>query len=104
MDDIVVGAPIGNRNRTEIESLIGMFINTLVLRSDLSGEPTFTELLARVREVCLGAYVHQDLPFEKLVEELHPERSLGHSPLFQVLFNMINVDRQGPTFAEIAAE
>ncbi|HEY3304677.1 MAG TPA: amino acid adenylation domain-containing protein [Candidatus Binatia bacterium] len=103
-DDIVVGSPIGNRNRTEIESLIGMFVNTLVLRSALSGEPTFTQLLARVREVCLGAYAHQDIPFEKLVEELHPERSLGHSPLFQVLFNMINVDRQGPTFAKLAAE
>jgi amino acid adenylation domain-containing protein len=103
-DDIVVGAPVGNRNRTEIESLIGLFVNTLVLRSDLSGEPTFTELLARVREVCLGAYAHQDIPFEKLVEELHPERSLGHSPLVQVLFNMINVDRQGPAFAGLAAE
>jgi amino acid adenylation domain-containing protein len=89
--DIVVGAPIANRNRTEIEGLIGFFVNMLVFRSNFSGNPSFTELLARVREMALGAYAHQDLPFEKLVEELKPERSLSHSPLFQVMFVFQNV-------------
>ena len=97
-DDIVIGSPIANRNRAEIEGLIGSFVNTLVLRSNFSDNPTFKELLAGVREMTLGAYAHQDLPFEKLVEELQPERSLSHSPLFQVMFVLQNTPSASLTF------
>ncbi|WDD36584.1 condensation domain-containing protein (plasmid) [Nostoc sp. UHCC 0926] len=90
-DDIVVGTDVANRNRAEIEALIGFFVNLLVLRTDLSGNPTFRELLKRVRQVALGAYAHQDLPFDQLVKALQPERNLSNSsPLFQVLFVLQN--------------
>jgi natural product biosynthesis luciferase-like monooxygenase protein len=89
-EEILIGSPIANRNRTEIEGLIGSFMNTLVLRGDLRGDPTFRELLRRVRRTALDAYTHQDLPFEKLVAELKPARNLSYSPLFQVMFILQN--------------
>lgn len=89
-EDILIGSPIANRNRQEIEGLIGFFVNTLIIRTQLNYNQSFTELLKQVREVTLGAYTHQDLPFELLVEELQPQRNLSHTPLFQVMFSLQN--------------
>ncbi|MCP4660764.1 MAG: non-ribosomal peptide synthetase, partial [bacterium] len=97
--DLAVGSAVANRNRAEIEPLVGFFINTLVLRADLGGDPAFAELLVRSRETALGAYVHQDLPFEKLVEELEPNRDLGQNPLVQVLFALQNAPVTIPDLA-----
>jgi amino acid adenylation domain-containing protein len=103
-DDLAVGTPVANRNRAEVEDLIGFFVNTLVFRTNLSGNPSFRELLSRVREIALGAYAHQDLPFEKLVHELQPERDMGRNPLFQVNFQLFSdmgkVEEAGPLDGE----
>ena len=93
-EDISVGSPIANRNRAETEGLIGFFVNTLVMRTDLSGTPTVRELLHRVRDVALGAYAHQDLPFEKVVDAVQPDRDISHSPLFQVMFALQNTQEE----------
>jgi hypothetical protein len=99
-DDLSIGTPVANRRRPEIEGLIGFFANTLVLRTGLGGDPTVRELLARVRDTAHGAFAHQDLPFEKLVEELHPERDLARTPLFQVMAVLQNAP---PARAELTA-
>src|SRR5262249_28716859 len=88
--EIVVGAPIANRQQAETEELVGFLVNMLALRTDLSGNPSFAELVQRVRGTALGAYAHQALPFEKLIEELQPERDTSHSPLVQVVFALQN--------------
>ena len=93
-DDLIVGTPVANRTRLETEGLIGLFVNSLVLRTDLSGNPGFREVLRRVRDVCLGAYGHQDLPFDRLVEELRVQRDPTRNPIFQVMFVLHNSSLQ----------
>jgi len=91
--EMVIGTPIANRNHRQLEPLIGLFVNTLVLRNDLSGDPTFGQLLARVKAQALAAYDHQDLPFEQVLERLDPERNLSYNPIFQVMFALLNTPR-----------
>jgi amino acid adenylation domain-containing protein len=100
-DDIAVGSPVANRGRPEDERLIGFFVNTVVMRSDLSGEPSFRQLLRRVRDVALSAYEHQDLPFERIVEDLRPERDSAQNPIFQVTFQMLRSPARAPQSTEL---
>lgn len=99
--DVIIGVPITNRNRPEIEQVMGPFVNTSVLRANLSGNPTFRTLVTRVRDRCLGVFAHQDLPFEKLVEVLQPDRDLSRNPLFQVMFILQNIPDRGPTLRDL---
>ncbi|HUR45837.1 MAG TPA: amino acid adenylation domain-containing protein [Candidatus Saccharimonadales bacterium] len=101
--DILVGSPIAGRTQVETEGIIGFFVNTLVLRTDLGGNPTFRQLLKKIRQITLDAYSHQDLPLEKIVMELKPERSSSHTPLFQVMFALQNAPGQPPQLGELRA-
>ncbi len=103
-EDLVVGSPIANRNRLETEPLIGFFVNVLALRLDLSGDPGFLDLVRRARETALGAYAHQDLPFEKLVELLATARDLDSTPVFQILFALQSSLWSGPRLGELTVE
>jgi non-ribosomal peptide synthetase component F len=100
--DVVLGSNVANRNHSLTEGLIGFFANLLVLRTDLAGDPSFVELLARVREVALGAYAHQDVPFDKLVEDLQPKRDPSYSPIVQVVFSFQNVPTAAPAPGPLA--
>src|SRR5262245_23216558 len=108
-EDLSVGTAIANRTRSEVEGLIGFFVNTLVMRTDLGGNPTFRQLVERERKVALGAYAHQEVPFEKLVEEINPDRDLSRSALFQVVMVLQNAGREelkirGLKVTELAAQ
>jgi non-ribosomal peptide synthetase component F len=103
-DDIVVGAPIAGRNQVETEALVGFFVNTLVLRTKLNGNPGFREVLRRVRETALGAYAHQDIPFEMLVETVAPQRNAAHSPLFQAVVSLQNIPLAPETNGDLTFE
>src|SRR6266446_7694981 len=101
--DLLVGVPAAGRNRVETEGLVGFFVNTLVLRDDLSGNPIFTDLLAQVRETTLGAFANAEVPFEKVVEALRPERSLSYNPIFQAMFSVIKAAVQSHSFGGLTA-
>ncbi|WP_144052388.1 non-ribosomal peptide synthetase [Anabaena sp. PCC 7108] len=103
-EDILVGSPVANRNRQELEDIIGFFVNTLVLRTHLFDQLSFQELLTQVKQTCLEAYAHQDIPFEKLVEILKPERSLSHNPLFQVMFVFQNAPREQLNLSDVTLD
>ncbi len=103
-EDVVVGSPVAGRTPEQTEPLIGVFLNTLALRADLAGDPTFAGLLGRVRETTLDAYAHQEVPFERLVEELKIERSLARHPLFQVIFSMHATSAAGPELPGLTVE
>ena len=90
--DIVIGTPVANREQLELQNVVGLFVNSLVIRTDLSGDPSFSEVIERSRETALAAYEHQSLLFEQIVDLLNPSRDMGHHPLFQIL---LNVDTQG---------
>jgi len=101
--DLLVGVPVAGRNRVEVEGLVGFFVNTLVLRNDLSGNPIFSELVAQVRETTLSAFGNSDVPFEKVVEVLQPERNLSYNPIFQVMFSVIKAAVQSHSFGNLEA-
>jgi amino acid adenylation domain-containing protein len=103
-EEIVIGSPVANRNHTDLEKLIGLFINTLPLRCDLSGNPTVIELLQRVRKTCLDGFAHQEIPFEKIVEEINPPRSLNYAPLYQVSFDLQNRDIESNHFSGLQVQ
>lgn len=102
--DVVVGSPVASRSRPELEALIGLFLNTLVLRTNLAGSPTFNQLLDRIKKVTLSAYAHQDLPFEQLLEALKPDRNLSHSPWFQVMFILQNASNASPPLKHLTTQ
>jgi len=104
LEDMLIGTPVANRQHIEIENLIGCFVNTLILRANLSGKPSFREALARTRQAALGAFAHQDIPFEKLVEAFHPERNLSYHPLFQVMFVLQNTPWNVDSFIDLQVQ
>ena len=103
-DEVIVGTNVANRRSSQVEGLIGLFVNNLALRVDLTGNPSFSELLARVRRVCLEAYSNQDVPFERLVDELRVERTLSYNPIFQVLFVLNETAPRKQQLGELSLE
>ncbi|UUZ50673.1 condensation domain-containing protein [Massilia sp. B-10] len=97
-DDVVIGTPVANRQRSEVEALIGFFVNTLALRVDLSADPSVAQLLVQVKASALAAYSHQELPFEQVVEAVQPPRSMSHNPIFQVMLAMNNTAKPAPNW------